>query len=791
MQFTKNNFNIPEEIEKNIPESFLGKISQQIMIDPVIGPDGHSYERSFIENWLSKNNISPMTRQHMTVENLTPNRDLKTAIESYFSDLLKEKKISLEVFNSILKREEKSKMIETDIININLKKIFIDDEKNVLIRIDSNDVEIRPAINVSLCIDISGSTSTNVLNPESKKYEGVDVIDLLKRGANMIIETMGEKDRLGIVVYSSNSKVLYKLNYMNKSNKEEAKKLVNNLMYGGTTNMWSGLLNSLDMLSSSECTDTNSTILFLTDGLPNSGRGDRDEPYMIKKYKESKCLHKKLPCTIHTFGFGYDLDKELLINIAKEGSGTYNFIPDGSYVGTVFANSIANNITTYAKEAHLILIHKGKIINSPFDIETIIRKDDVNISKILLKTLHIGQSKNIFVEFDIPQDDIQVKLYFSHFLPNVVTEGEEILKSDKRLSGDQGKLFFAKIYAEARNLFCNGIKDILINFDQDNFEKGKDIFDILVNKFNSFHKAPYIELLIKNLKGQVKLSIIPEFFKKWGKYYLPSLLSAHLYEYRNNFSDFGENYRGELFERIVDYADDVFNKMNTPMLTSQIMNDNNMPVYRSLGNHYRGGSARSNERYTRSVDNRNVPTINYSNYNAVSGGGCITGDSLVFMGDGTEKRVSDIKKGDVVISPEDFNDKVNSKVLCVIKTVNLPDNFEIVKFDNGLGITPYHPVWNDREWKFPISIKKPVKTNIKEVYNFVLDSGHVMLINDFHCVTLGHGFEDNDVIKHDFFGNMDRIKRSLNRIGNFESGYIEMDHSNIERSSDGLVNDFR
>jgi hypothetical protein len=160
------------------------------------------------------------------------------------------------------------------------------------------------------------------------------------------------------------------------------------------------------------------------------------------------------------------------------------------------------------------------------------------------------------------------------------------------------------------------------------------------------------------------------------------------------------------------------------------------------------------------------------------------------MADKSYKKVSEIVKGDIIYSPEDFNDKVNSKVLCVIKTVNLPDDFEIVKFDNGLGITPYHPVWNDREWKFPISIKKPIKTNVKEVYNFVLDTGHVMEINDFNCVTLGHGFEDNDVIKHDFFGNMDRIKRSLNRIGNFDTGYIEIDHSSIKRSSDGLVNDF-
>jgi hypothetical protein len=32
------------------------------MSDPVIGPDGYTYERKPIEEWLTKNNVSPVTR---------------------------------------------------------------------------------------------------------------------------------------------------------------------------------------------------------------------------------------------------------------------------------------------------------------------------------------------------------------------------------------------------------------------------------------------------------------------------------------------------------------------------------------------------------------------------------------------------------------------------------------------------------------------------------------------------------------------------------------------------------
>jgi hypothetical protein len=66
---------------------------------------------------------------------------------------------------------------------------------------------------------------------------------------------------------------------------------------------------------------------------------------MLKKYKDQ---NKQMACTINTFGFGYNLDSQLLEEIAIEGEGSYAFIPDSSFVGTVFVNSLANILTTAA-----------------------------------------------------------------------------------------------------------------------------------------------------------------------------------------------------------------------------------------------------------------------------------------------------------------------------------------------------------------------------------------------------------------------------------------------------------
>lgn len=53
-----------------IPDSFYCPLTFQIMVDPVIDPDGHSYERSAIEEWLSRSPFSPMTRKSLQIADL-------------------------------------------------------------------------------------------------------------------------------------------------------------------------------------------------------------------------------------------------------------------------------------------------------------------------------------------------------------------------------------------------------------------------------------------------------------------------------------------------------------------------------------------------------------------------------------------------------------------------------------------------------------------------------------------------------------------------------------------------
>ena len=51
--------------------------------DPVVDPEGNTFERSAIEAWLQRSQTSPITRSILTASMLNPNRALADAILSF------------------------------------------------------------------------------------------------------------------------------------------------------------------------------------------------------------------------------------------------------------------------------------------------------------------------------------------------------------------------------------------------------------------------------------------------------------------------------------------------------------------------------------------------------------------------------------------------------------------------------------------------------------------------------------------------------------------------------------
>lgn len=95
------------------------------------------------------------------------------------------------------------------------------------------------------------------------------------------------------------------------------------------TNLWHGIRDGLNLFSDEEGnprpTGRVPALLVLTDGLPNHMNPSQG---FIPKLRSME----PLPATIHTFGFGYNLQSGLLKSIAEVGGGNYSFIPDAGMI---------------------------------------------------------------------------------------------------------------------------------------------------------------------------------------------------------------------------------------------------------------------------------------------------------------------------------------------------------------------------------------------------------------------------------------------------------------------------
>ena len=158
------------------------------------------------------------------------------------------------------------------------------------------------------------------------------------------------------------------------------------------------------------------------------------------------------------------------------------------------------------------------------------------------------------------------------------------------------------------------------------------------------------------------------------------------------------------------------------------------------------------------------------------GGVCFDGNSLVKMGNNSNKIVSSLVKGDVVFG--------GFKINCVVKTI-VQREIEVVNLSN-MFITPWHPVYYEDKWNFPINIKSSEKVYLDYIYNIVLETGHIMIINNIQVVTLGHNFTNNKVVQHDYYGS-DKVISDLKKFDGYYDGLVILDKLLVSRGQNGHV----
>jgi len=740
----------------NISDSFLCPITHNIMTNPYIDNEGNSYEYDAICKWLERNNTSPITRNILLKSHLKPNRALLDIINS--SNLITH---SNNEYISIKNNFEP----EDITINLNLSKYCNNNDTYFKLDIIPLQGNNTAPLDIVTIIDISGSMSSPayIMQNGINTDVGFTILDITKHSLKMILESLTPVDRISIITFSNDAKVLCNLTNVTPSNKTYLKNIINDLKVEGATNIWAGINEGLKQFETFKDTLNNriSAIMFLTDGIPSSHllppRGIINTlERKIAMYKDKNIA---IP-NIYTYGFGYSLDTELLVNIAKIGNGNFSFIPDSGFVGTVLINSLAYIKTTINNDVYINFQNTCKNFLENAESNSFNFKNNNEFS---IKSIHYGH--NLSYIFKINNNKLN--------LCNNILSFRIIYKT---LYNTKRELITGFNYNDCGLISKNDF-DYIISRDDLIKSLNTDDYNLLIKNIDNYKKL-YINMdnnIIKDFKEQIIQSIENTNYNRWGKNYIYSFSETHKDKRCNNFKDASiQSYGGELFNKIVDNLNDIYDNLPAPIPSNSI------------------NSNVDSNRTRSSV--RNTP-INFSQSFNSQNNGCFHGNTNIIMADYNIKKIKDIIKGDKLL---DKDNKV-STVVCLIKMKCINNKCfltEIKGIKENFFITPCHPVidvnypsiigknYQNYNWVFPYTIStNSTFVDCDYIYNLVLNSNHNIIAENTVCVTLGHNFNSNFVISHDYFGT-NKVIDDLSKMNGYENGLVYFEGDYVERDND-------
>jgi hypothetical protein len=644
-----------------IPNEFLCPIGLTIMKDPAIGPDGHTYELTAITEWLLQHDVSPITRQQMSVNRLRPNIALRKMIEDWL--------VTHPQFSGV---PPPAPLFKDVPLSISAKKY------NGLVHLQvaaTGPAQRQPIVFIAI-VDNSGSMGEEASGGDGGESFGFTRMDLVKHTINTMAAILGPQDQLSIVTFSTNANVVLPPTFVDDAGRSKIQKALETVEPDSQTNIYDGIRMAAMIANQPDLAGRNIVAALLTDGFPNV-----NPPRGI--LETLKLMPKQPSWSLHTFGFGYKLDSRLLADIAEWGNGLFGFIPDCSMVGTVFINFIANMLTTASLGATLFVDGKRISFTGP---------------------IRHGQTHD------------QV-IMFTDGMKQVSVDGENYVEIEDGAYDE---------FTSARNDYIDVLKTMIDTASSAPLAAFRSKYE----KTTDDRVKGFLVDTDPKLSSEGQVSMSTKFWSKWGEHYLRSYYRAQQLQQSLNFKDAGlQIYGGDLFHAIQTEADTAFCTLPAPKPSA-------LPKPVAAAGYYGAAAAYQS------------PATMVSFHNP--SGGCFAGTCQVKMASGRSKAIKDVEPGDGVWTPMGPA-TVTALVTCGSKARSQP----MVQLDR-LCITPWHPIINptvngNKAWVFPADLVPLQDRLIDTVYNLVLDSGHVVDVEGYECVTLGHGFQA-PVVKHEFFG---------------------------------------
>ena len=485
-----------------LPNDWLCPITLSVMRDPVIASDGHSYERSAITQWFDQSTMSPKTGARLHSTDLIPNIALRNTIQEY---------LKAHPLNAVAQQTTAFK--DADIV-VKRQLYKVDGQRFLHVTATPPAAGERQPVVLIAIVDNSGSMGDTADDNSAESF-GYTRMDLVKHALRTMAATLNPTDMMAIVKYSTSASSVIAPTLMTETGRARVSVALDTIQPDSQTNIYDGIRQAAILASAPELAGRHIVALLLTDGVSNVNPPRGILPTLAT-------LRVENPWTLHTFGFGYNLDSALLAGISEWGGGLFGFIPDCTMVGTVFINFIASVLATALRNGSIDIGRRGTLKTGP---------------------IQYGQPRNFFVRLTADEP--------------VEVDVEEVA---------------VPAYAEAHRLYMNGIQTAL-SCSRANPKGATDLFQALAGQMSTYEDDS-VKALVRDIKSddpnEGQIGMAPTYFAKWGEHYMRSYLRAQQLQQCMNFKDPGlQIYGGELFHATQTKAEEIFGALPPPIPSAQ------------------------------------------------------------------------------------------------------------------------------------------------------------------------------------------------------------------------------
>ena len=284
-----------------------------------------------------------------------------------------------EPFEKLVKEEGKEEKIDVSVVaqrpQIKLGKAT---HLPAMVKVKTTGGARTSSTDIICVIDVSGSMSG-------------EKMELVKKTMMMLIESLSPSDRLSILTFENVGSRITPLKPLKKENIEYFRNHVNQLTPRGGTCIIEGMELAFKTIRDRKIANQATSIFLLSDGQNNCG-SERAEESVKKALARPENTDLGV-FSIHTFGFGYGHDEDLMNNIALQKDGAFYYIKDLETLDVTFVNAISGIISMISSEMyiHVKTIASDKF--SGFNIEKVyggmwekLEKNEYKIRVIQLMT---------------------------------------------------------------------------------------------------------------------------------------------------------------------------------------------------------------------------------------------------------------------------------------------------------------------------------------------------------------------------------------------------------------------